>query len=175
MSLDTGRRLPSWMVPQRAMVRPVGLGISRRTSELCWAGALGLLTLGAQGGRLRRGYRQGRHGNSRVLEELFPAGLAGASRGMVVFLLQPPWEVTTLVKLLRVVIRLGYAFRLIRLNSIFRNDRLNVFSSWVRMLYTILHKGTRFSQASIDSLYSLSVMKELSRRPSKKGNGLLMA
>ena len=83
------------MVPQRAMVRPVGLGISRRTSELCWAGALGLLTLGAQGGRLRRGYRQGRHGNSRVLEELFPAGLAGASRGMVVFLLQPPWEVTT--------------------------------------------------------------------------------
>jgi len=73
-------------------VRPVRLGSSRRTSELRWAGARSL-TLGPQGGRLRRGCRQGRRGNSRVLGELLPAGLAGASRRVVVILLQPPWEV----------------------------------------------------------------------------------
>ena len=76
-------------------MRPARLGSSRRTSELCWAGALGSLTLGPQGGRLRRGCWQGRRGNSRVLGELLSAGLAGALRRVVVILFQPPWEVTT--------------------------------------------------------------------------------
>ena len=92
--VSPGLSLPFWMVSRRVTVRPVRLGSSRRTSELCWAGARSL-TLGPQGGRLRRGCRQGRRGNSRVLGELLPAGLAGASRRVVVILLQPPWEVTT--------------------------------------------------------------------------------
>lgn len=75
-------------------MRSAGLGCSCRISALGWAGAPGSLTLGEQGGRLDGGCWQVGGGSS-ALTELLPAGLAAASRGIVVILPHPPLEVTT--------------------------------------------------------------------------------
>lgn len=170
-SLDTGVVLPSWMTLGRALAGPAELGGLSRTLLPCCGIALGWLTLGTGAGHLSGGH-WGAGSGSRFWRGFLPVELAGTSK---MALSHPPQEATTFLKLLWIASRLGYSRRLIWLNNISRNDRLNGSSSMVRMLYTTLDTGTIFLQASIDSMYIFSEMKDLSRRPSKKGNGLHMA